>query len=94
MLYTLTQTQVDALRTRLSVASARSATLLVSYPCDTLCARLSVDAQSTLAFFDDSIADTAEAPDADDLVDVIAELQSRLPRGASLSIQIPPVRHE
>jgi hypothetical protein len=94
MLHTLTDPQAELIRNHLVTLAARTKTLLVSHPDESLCTRLSVDAELLLALWDTLCEDTAEPAEADDLVDVIKELQGRLPQGAALTIQIPPLRHD
>ena len=92
MLHTLTGQQAALIRNHLVTLVARTETLLVSHPEETLCSRLEIDAKALLATWDSLCEDAAEPAERDDLVDVIAELQGRLPGGAALTIQIPPLK--
>lgn len=94
MLHTLTDPQAQLIRVHLETLVARTASLVVSYPENSLCTRLSVDSKALLDLFSTLMTDQQEPAQADDLVDVIYELQGRLPKGAAVTIQIPPLKYD
>lgn len=94
MLYTITQDQLDKIRNYLATVRDRAFRLSSKFPDESLCTRLAVDSESAFNDFELMACSASGPPDADGLVDVIAELQGRLPRGTSINIMIPPLRHD
>jgi hypothetical protein len=92
MLYTLTQDQTEAILKGLHTSCIRTTTLAVRDPNDTLACRLEADAKALLALFESCTA-TGTGSVEDGLVDLIGEVQARLPTGTAITLMIPPTRH-
>jgi hypothetical protein len=93
--YILTQAQFEAIRDQLKTASERCKALEQS-PLEerNLRSRLAHDSESLFNYFVNAVGGQTDEPDNDGIVDIISELQGRLPRGTAVTLLIPPSRHD